>query len=280
MSTSRVGVVAAGIAGCILVTSVCVLLVPGQSFGQGSFNPNPKTANEAIEMLVMANRILSNEGVFDYLGHAAVRNPENPRTFFIARAIAPETVTKADILEVDLDGNVVTKSTMKPYSERIIHAAIFKARPDVNATIHAHPIPIIVFSISDVPLKTVAHFASRFYEGIPVYDEYDFKSPGATGMLVTTKEEGDRVARCLGKSKGMLMRGHGFNVVGSSIPDMVMGAINLRDNALVQLSALQMGKVKYLTYEEGRQSAQALTATDRGWNYWVARVKKAMPDMR
>jgi HCOMODA/2-hydroxy-3-carboxy-muconic semialdehyde decarboxylase len=54
----------------------------------------------------------------------SVRNPENSKTFFIARSVAPEIVTKDDIVEVDFDGNVLTKTTMKPYQERIIHAAI------------------------------------------------------------------------------------------------------------------------------------------------------------
>ena len=33
------------------------------------FDPKPKTARQAIEQLVLANRILSNEGIFDYPGH-------------------------------------------------------------------------------------------------------------------------------------------------------------------------------------------------------------------
>ena len=62
---------------------------------------SPETMQQAIEQLAWANRILANEDIFDYLGHVSVRNPENPKTFFIARAIAPEAVTKEDILEVD-----------------------------------------------------------------------------------------------------------------------------------------------------------------------------------
>jgi hypothetical protein len=61
----------------------------------------PETAQQAIELLVWANRILVNEDIFDYLGHVSVRNPQNPKTFFIARAIPPEAVTNEDILEVD-----------------------------------------------------------------------------------------------------------------------------------------------------------------------------------
>jgi 3-hydroxy-2-methylpyridine-4,5-dicarboxylate 4-decarboxylase len=254
----------------------------GPSFGQGTgaFNPNPKTAAEAIDQLVWADRILSVEGIFDFLGHISVRNPENSKTFFISRAIAPETVTKNDILEVDFDGKVVTKTQFKPYSERIIHAGIYKARPDVNSVIHAHPIPVVTLSVSEVSFRIVTHPASIFYEGVPMYDEYDFKSPGNTGMLVTTKEEGDRVAKALGKSLAVIMRGHGCNVVGKSVPDAVRAAIDLRDNVVVLLGAQQFGKVKTVSYDEAKAAAAALGNPERGWNAWVTRVKRAMPDMR
>jgi ribulose-5-phosphate 4-epimerase/fuculose-1-phosphate aldolase len=250
------------------------------SLGQQKFNPYPKNAGEAVEFLVMANRILANEGIFDYLGHVSVRNPENPETFFISRALAPEQVTKADILEVDFDGNVITKTIWRPYSERIIHGAIYKARRDVNSVIHAHPMPIVTISILEIPVQIVAHPASIFYEGVPVFDEYDFTSPKSTGMLITTKEDGEKVARKLGNCMAVLMRGHGYNVVGKSIPHAVQAAINLRDNVLIQLYAMQFGKLKVLSYEEAKKAAQALSGPERAWNYWVSRVKKSMPDMR
>jgi 3-hydroxy-2-methylpyridine-4,5-dicarboxylate 4-decarboxylase len=267
-------------AGSIFFVFSFVFFSAGASFGQSTFNPNAKTAEEAIEQVVMANRILANEGIFDYLGHVSVRNPENPGTFFISRALAPEQVTKADILEVDLEGKVLTKTARQPYSERIIHGAIYKVRPEVNSVIHAHPMPIITLSVLDMPVQIIAHPASIFYEGVPVYDEYDFRSQKSTGMLVQTKEEGDRVARKLGKSMAVLMRGHGYNVVGKNVPSTVQAAINLRDNVVIQLAAMQYGKPKSLSYDEAKTAAAALSGSERAWNYWVARVKKSMPDMK
>ena len=253
------------------------------SFGQGTFNPNPKSADEAIDQVVWANRILANEGIFDYLGHVSIRNPENAKTFFIARDIAPESVTKKDILEVDQEGAVVSKTQAKPYQERIIHAAIYKARPDVNSVIHAHPIPVVALSVSRLPFQILSHSAAIFYEGVPLYDEYDFTSSNPTGMLVKTKEEGERVARKLGKARAMLMWAHGCNVVGRSIPAAIGAAIAFRDNAVIQLAAEHYGPVRSLSYDQARIGMGMGTGggeIDRGWNAWVARVKKSMPDMR
>ena len=280
---SRKAAIATGIA-----VFVCVLLLAGQSFAQMKVNPQPKTAAEAIESLVWANRILVLEGIFDYLGHISVRNPENPKTFFIARSIAPENVTKADILEVDLEGNVLTKTSMRPYAERIIHARLLNARPDMNSAIHAHPIALVAFSVSDVPLKPVAG-GGRFTDpaGVPVYDEYDFTSPGATGTLVTTKEEGDRIAKKIGKGYAVLMRGHGFAAGAESIPDVISGSISMRNNALTLIGALQLGgKIRYMTPEESaanRESGAKIgknLGMERAMSAYVERVRREMPDMR
>jgi 3-hydroxy-2-methylpyridine-4,5-dicarboxylate 4-decarboxylase len=266
--------------GILLFATFSLLSPAARAQSQTGFDPKAKTAQEAIAFLVLANRILANESIFDCFGHVSVRNPENPKTFFISRALAPEMVTKSDILEVDFEGNVVTKTAMKPYQERIIHAAIYKARPDVNSVVHAHPAPIIVFSVLNIPLRPVAHPAARFYQGVPVYDEYDFKSPGNTGMLVTTREEGDRVAKSLGKGIAMLMRGHGYNVVGPSVPDLVSNAISLRDNAVILMAALQLGKPTYISDEEAKESTKTYVSPERAWTAWVLRVKKAMPDLK
>ena len=45
-----------------------------------------------LEDLVAANRILATHGVIDAYGHVSLRSPDNPQRFFLARAIAPETV--------------------------------------------------------------------------------------------------------------------------------------------------------------------------------------------
>ena len=61
--------------------------------------------------LVIANRILANEGVVDALGHVSVRNPLDPTHFFISRSLGPELVTSADIQEYGLDGVEVHRVT-------------------------------------------------------------------------------------------------------------------------------------------------------------------------
>lgn len=258
--------------------------MPGDSSAMMPVEPpknTPKTVAEAIEQVVMANRILANEGVLDALGHVSLRSPENTNSFFQARSISPFEVTKDDILEIDLDGNLLTKTSMRPYGERIIHGAILKARPDMNAVFHGHPAAVIPFSVTNIPLRPVTHVGGFLYQGVPVYDDYEQDG----GMLISTQQEGERIAKHLGQYRAHLLRGHGCDVVGESLPHVVASAIYMRDNAAIQLQALQLDKqVKYLARDEAKRAMEVALFNalplDRMWNYWVARVKKNMPDMR
>ena len=60
-----------------------------------------------IKDLVIANRILAKEDVVDAYGHISVRNPDNPKHFFISRSLAPELIEQDDIVELDLGGQPV-----------------------------------------------------------------------------------------------------------------------------------------------------------------------------
>ncbi len=59
----------------------------------------------AIRDLVVANRILGNEGVVDAFGHISIRHPENAGRYFLACSRSPGLVTEDDIVEFDLDSN-------------------------------------------------------------------------------------------------------------------------------------------------------------------------------
>jgi len=101
--------------------------------------------------LVIANRILAKEDVVDAYGHVSIRHPDNPNHFLIARSVAPELVGAEDIVELDLDGRPVRDDKRTLYLERFIHAAIFEARPDIMAVVHAHAEDTLPFGIAAAP---------------------------------------------------------------------------------------------------------------------------------
>ena len=60
-----------------------------------------------IENLVIANRVLYDQGVVDGFGHISARDERNPEHFWLARSMAPGLVTVADVMEHDRDGGPV-----------------------------------------------------------------------------------------------------------------------------------------------------------------------------
>ena len=74
--------------------------------------------------------------------------PKIPKHFFLSRSVAPELVERGDIVELGLDGQPVRDETRSLYLERFIHAAIYEARPDINAVVHAHAEDILPFGIA------------------------------------------------------------------------------------------------------------------------------------
>jgi HCOMODA/2-hydroxy-3-carboxy-muconic semialdehyde decarboxylase len=86
----------------IRATVIAVLVAAASLQSQ---TPAAPTRQALADDLVVANRILANEGVVDGYGHVSVRNPANANRYFLARAGAPALVTAADIVEYDLDSN-------------------------------------------------------------------------------------------------------------------------------------------------------------------------------
>ena len=150
-----------------------------------------------IQDLVIANRILAREEVVDAYGHVSVRHPDNPNRFLIARSLAPELVGPEDIVELDLDGQPGRDEDRSLYLERFIHAAIFAARPDVMAVVHAHAEDTLPFGIAQgTKLRPVIHSGSFIGIEVPVWDIAD--NFGDTNLLVTNMAQASDLAKCLG----------------------------------------------------------------------------------
>jgi ribulose-5-phosphate 4-epimerase/fuculose-1-phosphate aldolase len=231
--------------------------------------------SDVLDNLVVANRILAHENVVDAYGHVSIRHPSNPKRYFIARSLAPELVTRADLIEFDLEGNPVGGDTRTPYLERFIHGAIFEQRPDVMAICHNHTLSILPFSISkSVRLRAVIHSARVIGSEVPVWNIAD-EFGDETNLLVVNMDQGRSLARTLGAGRLALMRGHGSVVVGADLPQVVSACINMDKNAQVQLQALQLGEYIPLAMGELDRPEPATGAPplpDRAWEYWSRRA--------
>src|SRR6185437_9327691 len=226
--------------------------------------------------LIIANRVLALENVVDAYGHVSVRHPTRPDRFLLSRSRSPQLVDAADILEFTLEGKVVGDDDRSPYLERFIHAAIYEARPEVNAVVHAHAEDTLPFSISKTTrLQAVIGSGSNLGHNVPVWDIRE-KFGDATNLLVMNMDHGRDLARQLAGNTVCLMRGHGFAAAQSSLQEVVQTSVYLPRNARVQMAAMRMGDIDPLSFNEIeiKRSSHRPSSPEswRAWEYWAHRA--------
>jgi 3-hydroxy-2-methylpyridine-4,5-dicarboxylate 4-decarboxylase len=245
---------------------------PASARVSGNATSDPRVAG-LIEELVTANRVLYSQGLVDGFGHISARSPLDANHFFMARSVAPSAVTAADIQEFDLDGKVVGNDTRAAYAERFIHSEIYKVRADVKSVVHGHAPSVIPFSITGVPLMPVYHMSGFLGTGTPVFDIRMTPTDPETDLLVKSAPLGAGLARALGTSAVVLMRGHGFTAVGSSVPVAVFRSVYTDMNAKIQIEALKLGKPLYLSAREAALTQETMERLSvRSWEMWKAQA--------
>ncbi len=234
------------------------------------------TLNDVIDELVSANRILAREGIVDSFGHPSIRHPDRPDRFLLSRARAPDLIEADDIMEFSLDGEAIDARGRKPYLERFIHGAVYEARADVNAVIHNHSPSVIPFGVSKKKLKPLLHMCGSIGHEVPVWDSQT--KFGDTSLLVDSVDMGRDLAKLLGARPAALMRGHGAVVVGRDIRQAVYIAYYLELAAKLQMQAMAMGEVTFLTPGEVDNiiARTGPYSINRAWENWCRRAGRTM----
>ncbi len=212
--------------------------------------------HEALrERLVDAGRVLALEGQGDYVaGHISARLPDEPNRFLMKPAgIGLEEMRPDNIITVDIEGRRVD-GTMPRHNEVFIHSEVLRARPDVNAVVHTHPIHAVAFSSLDKPLLAVGNDASWFVGHLPIFSE--------TTDLIVDQPRGKAVARCLGPHAALILRNHGIVTAGASIEEAVWVALKLEKACRMQLLAESAGGPKLVV--EGDDLAKKAKRSNRG----------------
>ncbi len=220
------------------------------------------------EMVAWACRILAMHGHGDLtLGHVSVR--DGARVLMKRKGLGLEEVTPADILTLDLEGRLVAgEGTV--HLEAPLHTEIYKARPDVGAVIHTHPVHGTAFGAAEGRLLYLSHDALLFPEGIAVFDE--------TADLVMSARAGAAIARTLGDRRVALLRNHGVLVVGKDVRWAVLSAVTLERALHLQAVATALGTprpipdalVRTLHVSKYRDEFM-----DEYWGHWVRCVRRA-----
>jgi ribulose-5-phosphate 4-epimerase/fuculose-1-phosphate aldolase len=224
-------------------------------------------SRDLVEDVALANLILFDHDILDGFGHVSARHDKDSGKFVMSRYVAPGIVTKADIREFTLESDPTPDRGEKHYSERFIHGEIYKARPDVMAVIHSHAPPLIPFGATGAPLLPMYHMSAHVGLGVPIFEIRDFQNEGQ--MLIRSTYLGRSLAQTLADKPMVLMRGHGATIVAPSLHLAVYRAIYAALNARLQMEAMRLGPVNYLSDVEVERCVEGVESTnERAWALW------------
>ncbi|CAI7678106.1 unnamed protein product [Penicillium discolor] len=255
------------------------------ALSQGTPLPGvPKFKNFETQREYMLNhmagafRVFARHGFVEGMaGHISMRDPENPELFWTnPLGIQFGLINPSDMILVNEDGVAVGGNMSRPANAAgfLIHSAIHRARPDVNAACHFHSTYGKAWSTFAQPLEMLNQDVAIFYGAQSVYKEF--------GGVVLREEESTALAESLGQGKAMILRNHGLLTVGETVDEAAYLFLLMEKSCMIQLAAdaaAASGREKlYIDDEAARftyentSDPESLFAEFQGYLQWESAV--------
>ncbi|MBO8160027.1 MAG: class II aldolase/adducin family protein [Thermosipho sp. (in: Bacteria)] len=177
---------------------------------------------EAVDFVIKNNLV---KGTW---GNVSIK--EGDLIYITPSGIPYDKLTKDDISVVDINGTHI--SGLKPSSELPTHIEIYKARKDVNAIVHTHP----VFSTT---VSLITSFIPPLVEDAvmilgPRINVSEYALPGTVKLA-------QNVVNALGENHAVILKNHGLITVGSDIREALTASLVCEKTAEIFLYALNIG---------------------------------------
>ena len=166
-------------------------------------------------------------------GNISIRTNNN--VLISASGTCLADLTENEIVLMDLDSNSLDGK--KPSSEKNLHNAIYKLRPDINAIIHCHSPYTSAFAVCHIPLSKPIISENVFYFGeIPVAD---YALPGSEKLVENT-------AKFFQKHDAVLLANHGIIIGGKNLKETYYKMETAEAYAQIYLNSILLGGAKDL----------------------------------
>lgn len=167
-------------------------------------------------------------------GNVSVRDGQD--VWITPARVDKGNLRREDIVKVAPDGS--TEGLHRPSSELPFHQAIYAARPDVGAVVHAHPVALVAFSMCGmIPPTRLFHQAHSVCGEVALAP---YALPGSATL-------GDRIADTARQGfDSIVMENHGVVVAGRHLLEAYQRFEALEFVARTWLAARQLGDIRQL----------------------------------
>lgn len=128
-------------------------------------------------------------------------------------------LTADDMVKVDIE-SLEYEGDKKPTSEKGLHAAIYKERPDVGSVIHTHSKYCSVFASAGKDMPVLGAYRRTFGDEIKLAA---YALPGTKALMKNT-------AAAVGDNYGAIMSNHGMVACGADMAAAFENCVKLEEN--------------------------------------------------
>jgi L-fuculose-phosphate aldolase len=225
-------------------------------------------------LVAIAARSLSSGGHDDFnQGQVSARMPGSSRFLIKGAVTGFEECEPEDVIVAQVDPSFPPPSSAPP--ELVLHQAIYRARPDVNAVVHSHAPHTLVFGATDLEMRAISHDGAYFEGRLPRFT--------MTSNTILDLPTAEGVVTALGDAQAALLRNHGGVIVGKSIRYATVLAHLLERACLLQLTAEQCGVGYHTSSEADIAAKRAFNFDDLAirsyWDFCAGQVRRRSPEV-
>jgi len=175
-------------------------------------------------------------------GNVSIRLKEQGSPDLIA--ITPTRKNSLNLVEDDITIINFDAESLKedqiPSTESLMHIAIYKIRPDINAVIHAHSTYASVAAITGIEIPPVLDEMVISIGGTISLSPYAF--PGSEKLA-------QNISQSLTDKNSALLQNHGAVAIGRNLAEAIDICVLTEKVAEIFIKALQVGKINELPLE-------------------------------
>ncbi len=209
------------------------------------------SSSDKVEALITYSRILYERKLLHATGgNTSVRDGD---FVFISQTGAElGSLTEKEVVKVDLDGNILAGEA--PSKEMGMHLAMYRARPDAGAVIHAHPTFAITHStmVKEETDNSIPPYTAAFYVRAGRVPMIPYHPSGSHSLHLA-------VEALAAKYHALLLRQHGMLVAGANMAETLGMVEEIEQCCQISVASKMQGE--HLTEAQCLEIDQALGRT-------------------